>query len=221
MASRWFRLYDETLNDPKILGLSDAIYRQWTRVLCVASKNGGYLPSETDLAFHLRFTSVSLVRKLIKTLLEKQLLDETDGGQLIPHNWRKRQYKSDVSTERVKQFRKRQRNVSVNVSETPTDTDTEIERKMVPKKGTTEDSKIKANGKHPELDQEAQLYQRAKDVFGPRFGGQVKRLLISLNGNIAKVRAAVETASSKGDPRAYFGAIVREAEGNSGREMVI
>jgi hypothetical protein len=45
------------------------------------------------------------------------LLDKTETG-FQPHNWNGRQYKSDVSTDRVKRFRNGQRNVSETASET-------------------------------------------------------------------------------------------------------
>lgn len=119
--SRWFRFYDDTLNDPKILRLSDSLYRHWTQILCIASKNGGVLPSIDDVTVMLRFTSFQATRELLDELITRQLLDRVNGETLAPHNWRKRQYKSDVSTERVQQFRKRQRNVSVTSPETDTE----------------------------------------------------------------------------------------------------
>jgi hypothetical protein len=49
-------------------------------------------------------------------------------------NWRKRQYKSDISTGRVKRFRERSRNVSETHSDTDTDTDTDTDKKTKQKK---------------------------------------------------------------------------------------
>jgi hypothetical protein len=48
---------------------------------------------------------------------------------MSPHNWDKRQYKSDVSTERVKRFRNGKRNVSETPPETEADTENRTERK--------------------------------------------------------------------------------------------
>lgn len=126
--SRWFRFYDDTINDPKTLKLSDRTYRIWVGMLCLASKNNGVLPSFEDMAILLRIKPDKLQPELEK-LIEVKLLDHSDIG-ITPHNWNKRQYKSDVSTERVKRFRNGERNVSRNVSETPPDnrvqnTDTE------------------------------------------------------------------------------------------------
>jgi len=122
--SRWFRFYEGTLDDPKIIKLPDDLFRAWVSLLCVASKNGGRLPLNDDVAIMLR-TTVSSVEKIIAELVSRNLLDEVRGGGVEPHNWRKRQYKSDVSTDRVKRFRKRFKAVSETPPETEQNTDTE------------------------------------------------------------------------------------------------
>jgi hypothetical protein len=116
--SRWFRFYDGALDDPKIIKLPDDLHRAWVNLLCIASKNNGRIPPLDDVAIMLR-TTVSCVEKIIAELVSRELLDETRGGRIEPHNWRKRQYKSDVSTDRVKRFRKRFK----TVSETPPETE--------------------------------------------------------------------------------------------------
>jgi hypothetical protein len=120
--TRWFRFYDEALNDPKILKLSDKMHRVWIGILCVASKNDGRLPPLEDMALMIRMTP-SKLDAAIKSLMISGLIDQ-DGPILSPHNWDKRQFKSDVSNERVKRYRERKRNVTV----TPPDTDTDTEK---------------------------------------------------------------------------------------------
>lgn len=117
--SRWFRFYDEVVNDPKVQRLPGEVFKAWVNLLCIASSNGGSLPPIPDVAFSLR-KSEQETSELLGSLQSLGLLDETDGG-IIPHNWKNRQFKSDVSTERVKRFRNGQR----GVSETPPDTETE------------------------------------------------------------------------------------------------
>lgn len=85
--------------------------------MCLASKNEGVLPPFEDMALLLRMKREKLQPEL-ETLINAGLLDHSDAG-IMPHNWSGRQYKSDVSTERVKRFRNEQR----NVSETPPDTE--------------------------------------------------------------------------------------------------
>lgn len=121
--SRWFRFYDDAINDPKILKLPEASRWHWTALLCIASKNDGVLPSTEDVALMLR-VKPSSAAAIIAGMKNVGLLDFVDG-RFSPHNWNGRQYKSDVSTERVKRFRKRER----NVSETPPETEADTEQK--------------------------------------------------------------------------------------------
>ena len=120
----WFRFYDEVLDDPKVQQLPAKTFKNWVNILCLAKRNDGVLPPIDDIAFALRMTG-SDAEALIKILKDNKLLDDTSNG-IVPHNWSGRQYKSDVSTSRVKRFRKRR--------ETPDETppETETERKKAP-----------------------------------------------------------------------------------------
>ncbi len=76
-------------------------------------------------------------------------------GKYTPHNWFKRQYKSDISTERVKRHRQKKRNVSSVLPETPPEqiqnrTDTEQIQKG---EGDTPSAPLKREGnKDPAAD---------------------------------------------------------------------
>lgn len=125
--SRWFRFYDDVLNDPKILRMPEALRWHWVAMLCVASKSGGKLPHVEDCALLMRLT-VSQVEEILSDLASRELIDEVNDGLFAPHNWKNRQYKSDTSTERVATFRKREKKRKRNVSVTPpenTETDSE------------------------------------------------------------------------------------------------
>lgn len=126
---RWLRLYDDTINDPKVIKLPEAMRWHWIALLCVASKNDGQLPHLDDVAIQLRVTAAKAT-EIIATLVKAGLIDKTETG-FAPHNWSGRQYKSDVSNERVKRYRERKCNVTETVTVTPpdTDTDTEAEKK--------------------------------------------------------------------------------------------
>lgn len=124
--SRWLRLYDDVVNDPKIIKLSDEIFRAWVNLLCIASKHGGALPPIDDLAIMLRIKPHK-VAAVIARLVQFGLLDRTEAG-FVPHNWNGRQYKSDVSTERVKRFRDSRRNGERNVSEAPPESEPDAEQ---------------------------------------------------------------------------------------------
>jgi hypothetical protein len=145
--SRWLRLYDDTINDPKILKLPEAMRWHWIAMLCVASKNDGALPILDDIAIQLRVTPAKAT-EIITVLVKAGLLDKTETG-FAPHNWNGRQYKSDVSTERVKRFRNGKRNVSEALPKRPQNTETETEDRIGEARATpsvfTEGSKALAS----------------------------------------------------------------------------
>jgi hypothetical protein len=132
MHGRWFRFYDSVVDDPKVQRLSLSAFRFWVNVLCLASRNGGKLPPLVDLTFSLRMTEKQVVDGL-KSLEAAGLVDESVDGVSTPHNWNGRQFKADVSTERVKRFRerstKRDETVSRNAPETEQNTEAETEQK--------------------------------------------------------------------------------------------
>jgi hypothetical protein len=130
---QWLRLYHDVLDDPKAQGLPRDDFKNWINVLIVASQNDprGELPSPANLAFSLRL-SREQAEALCARLRDRELLDPQDG-RLVIHGWAGRQYESDDSTQRVRNFRARKKrasgnvsgNGSGNVSETVPDTDTE------------------------------------------------------------------------------------------------
>lgn len=128
--ARWFRFYTETLEHPKAQRLPGDVFKGWVNLLCLAARNDGKLPPHADIAFALRMTGTK-VTALLDALVEATLLDHDDNG-LRPHNWNTRQYKSDVSNERVKRHREQVRAVTCNVTfpvtETPPEAETESEQ---------------------------------------------------------------------------------------------
>lgn len=56
---------------------------------------------------------------------------------------------------------------------------------------------------------EKELYARAEKVLGKGCGGLVTNLLKAKDGQVPLARAAIETASTKHNPREYIGAIIR------------
>lgn len=201
--SRWFRYYEDAVNDPKVQLLSGDLFKAWVNVLCLASMNDGWLPHVDHIAYVLRITE-KRATDLIDELLKRSLLDEYDG-KLTPHNWGGRQHRSDVSTDRVKRFRKRSvkrdETVSPTVSETPPETE-QI------------GSEAKASGASaPPVDPKSDLFARGRQILGPKAGGQISKLLKSLGDEddlrvIAKARAHIETASTKAQPAEWIGRIL-------------
>lgn len=139
--SRWFRMYDDLIHDSKVLRLSDAVFRAWVTLLCIASKNDGKLPPTSDVALMLR-VKPSKVAEWLAVLTAGGLFDNNDGV-FSPHNWNTRQYKSDAkdptAAKRSKDYRDRKRDASrssrrddsdgtVSVKRPETETETETEQ---------------------------------------------------------------------------------------------
>ncbi len=125
MASdSWFRMYNTAVDHPKTVKLSDAHFRAWVRLLSLASKLGGALPPDMELiALTLRKSQGKAV-DVVNTLVDAVLLDPLEAGGWRPHNWNEKQFKSDVSTDRVRAFRERSRNVSETDHKQSTETET-------------------------------------------------------------------------------------------------
>lgn len=136
---QWFRLYSRIVDDDKLRLL--AFEDRWHFVALCCLKSDGLLDEEAgDL--RTRRIAVKLgvqVRELDeigRRLREVGLVDEA----LNPLAWDELQFKSDDSTARVKEWRKRKqkqprngvkrsRNVTETAQETDTDSDTELEPK--------------------------------------------------------------------------------------------
>jgi hypothetical protein len=151
--SQWLRLYTDLINDPKVQLLPAEDFKGWINILCIAKEGDGALPAVPHIAFRLRLTEEEATA-LIQRLYGHGLLDK-EGKTFTPHNWNNRQYVSDSSTARVKEFREKRRrnghetlhvttypeprnvaplpteteprNVDVTPPDTDTDTDTETE----------------------------------------------------------------------------------------------
>lgn len=130
--SRWFRMYDDLLDDPKVQRLDPVLFKTWVNLLCLASRNGGELPRIDDIAFALRVTA-DVAESRMLDLVEKGLIDQ--GEKVTPHNWDRRQFLSDSSTERSRKSRatvkatgvQQDCNVASAVAATPPETETETD----------------------------------------------------------------------------------------------
>ena len=127
---KWFRFWNETINDVKILQLSDYEYRIWTYLLSYASEtdstSGRFQITFKllSLHFHQRF---NLFSRAIETFQRVGLITMDEGGFITITSWNKRQFPSDNVYARVKKHREvtTKRNVSVTAPETETETETE------------------------------------------------------------------------------------------------
>jgi len=117
----WFRLYNSTVDNPKVQRLPAALFKVWINLLCVASRHGGRLPPLADVAFILRVKAAQ-ADGWIATLESCGLFVRGADGVLAPHNWDSLQYKSDISTARVQRLRERTKQQTLEMDETVSET---------------------------------------------------------------------------------------------------
>jgi hypothetical protein len=144
--TRWFRVYDDLVDDPKVQRLNPSLFKALINLWCLASANDGVFPSIDLIAFKLRMRPEKALR-VLDQLRAAGLVDDDEKGAR-PHNWDQRQYRSDVSTARVKRFRERRGNVSTAFSETAPETEAESERRN-PSQGnmnSKDEALARANG---------------------------------------------------------------------------
>jgi len=110
MAMPWFRMYAEAVEDEKLrmLGFED----RWHVVAILCCKSQGVIGGKGDI-FRRKLSiklglQLSELDNLEKRLLEVGLIKKN----FEPLNWDKRQFKSDVSTCRVRNYRNKRQHKS-------------------------------------------------------------------------------------------------------------
>lgn len=124
---QWFRMYAEFATDPKVQSMDETLQRRFVMFLCLHCSGEFEQLTDDELAFALRISTAELAttRDAFK---QKGFLG--DNGKI--RNWNKRQFKSDSSTERVREHRERKRNDNETLQKRPqtqiTDSDTDSEK---------------------------------------------------------------------------------------------
>jgi hypothetical protein len=218
-VNHWWRAYNEAVNDPKLQLISDALFRAWFNLMCIASGNDGALPAIGILAFTLRMKPEK-VGQVLTQLHGAGLLDKTETG-FIPHNWSGRQYKSDktdeTAAERMARYRERKRNER-NASVTDT----------APREQTTEqkDSEACASGAEAPIDHRKRLFNEGLKTLG-RLTGKGPDACRSFVGKCLKassddaiiVLGLIEDADRNQvvDPSAWIAARLKTPETGNGK----
>ncbi len=149
MAS-WYRFYDETLDDLKLHCIAEdldvpflVVFGAWAGILTLASKSPvrGHLMLTESRALTIRNVAETLhcneteTKRLLHAFADAGMMHFSDMRCLAVSKWSKRQYDSDLSTERVRKHRELQRSRNVSetdqIQSTETDTDTETEGKGI------------------------------------------------------------------------------------------
>ncbi len=105
---KWFRLYAELIDDPKVGILSDAEFRTFIELMCLACReeSGGITGVTVDEASWVLRRDVT---ETVTALQETRLVTVEQSGKLAITNWGKRQKKADSSKDRVRKYRENQK----------------------------------------------------------------------------------------------------------------
>lgn len=116
---KWFRLYNEIVDDPKMLKLDDKEFRHFIYFLCVASeceKEGFITLSWEEISWRLRIPQEELKETIKKLKILNIISDNGRGIEFT--NWKKRQFKSDDVTSRTRKFKEKERKKGGTFQET-------------------------------------------------------------------------------------------------------
>lgn len=126
MSLPWFRMYAKFATDAKVQSMDETLQRRFVMFLCLQCSGEYESLEDEDLASAMRITLDELTRT--KEIFRRKGFIDTNGEI---RNWNRLQFKSDSSTERVREHRERQRNGNETLQERPqiqtqiTDTDSE------------------------------------------------------------------------------------------------
>jgi hypothetical protein len=92
--THWFRVYNDLVDDPKVQRLEPSLFKALINLWCLTSATNGVLPPINEIAFKLRMKPQK-AQRVLDALKAAGLFEDGDEGT-HPHNWDRRQYKSDV-----------------------------------------------------------------------------------------------------------------------------
>lgn len=189
---KWFRMYDELLDDPKVQKLPDAAFRCWVNLLCLANrgKPRGRIRQD-DISYALRMDE-KRTDKMVAYFLEHDLL-EWDGEYLAPHGWDSRQFASDNVTERSRQHRS---NAARNGNAT-----LQATGKRRPQRQSTETDSEAENPPNPPLGGTWESEDQAFDAFWEH--------VVRKEPSRSKAREAWDKARQKAGADAIFAGLLR------------
>lgn len=111
---KWFRLYAEIIDDPKLRNVSDKSFRVMIFLFSLAAEadKDGLIPlTEDEIMWRLRIPK-KVLTAAISELSDQNIIDNIFPLQVL--NWSKRQYKSDNSSNRVSAYREKRKSLGMS-----------------------------------------------------------------------------------------------------------
>jgi len=136
MSNPWFRMYSEWLDDEKVQMLSFEMQRHMVALFCLRCQKPTESMSDEQIGFRLKVDE-TLLKQIKKRFIEANIVDE--NWSIC--NWNKRQYISDLSTDRVRAHRERQ---ALKQDETLLKQDDSVSCNVIEQNRTETEQNIKA-----------------------------------------------------------------------------
>lgn len=108
---KWFRVYDEIIDDYRVLRFSYEFRWFFVGILAISSRQfiRGTLPDLKEISLGLRVTQAKAAR-VIQRFVDAGLVDRNpEDGSLYVHGWKNRQFQSDDVTARTAAAKERAR----------------------------------------------------------------------------------------------------------------
>jgi len=128
VANPWFRLYSEFASDPKVQSMPEIMQRRLIMLFCLRCSNVLETLHEDEIIFALAITPEEW--ETTKQLFVSKCFIRFISGKCNVINWNKRQFISDLSTDRVRKYRAKNETLqkrSKSVTVTPPDSDSDSE----------------------------------------------------------------------------------------------
>lgn len=107
-TNRWFRMYAEFANDPKVQMLSEVMQRRLVMIFCLRCNDSLKVADDEEIAFSLRI-DLGELEKTKDAFIKKGFVDKNWN----PINWDKRQFLSDKSNSRVAKYREKRKELGL------------------------------------------------------------------------------------------------------------
>jgi hypothetical protein len=181
MANPWFRLYSEAVDDEKLRLL--AFEDRWHFIAILCCKNMGLFDDGTELGKRKLAVKLGLsVREMDEVARRLSDVGLTDRETMEPLQWDKRQFKGDSSSERVKNWRDKNKKQPCNgdetlqkrysngvrIQNTDTDTDTDTDKNLCAS-SDADKGKPSKRFKHPTIEEVAAYCKERNNGIDPEY----------------------------------------------------
>lgn len=110
----WFKFHENFIEDHQVQTLSPELLKFWVNLLCLVSRNNGFVPGIDEITFAMRLP-VEAAEASVLTLYRQGMLVIEDG-LMMPRDWKLHIPPTTTNAERQKRFRNNRKQRILKVS---------------------------------------------------------------------------------------------------------